>query len=337
MDDMRATTGAKDRLQEIQNVGVTSATASVIRNVGVLDLSGLDSPDVLDGITSMVNVGVVIVPEPLLPKLSRIPMRNVGVTIPVPKGARLRQFSGQTVLSGDALANPDGSMDDVLLVSGQLAITSPVQKVGFGQIMASGQVLAPVGSETVLSPAFSRMSGQVSYYPYTEGAVVRVQIGSQRMSGKALANPGGQPTDILLVIGSLIATSPVEQLGYQHLAVIGTVLAPAESEDALEGRVTSLGGGVIYYTAPPRVFDGKDTFGPAFFEYLDEPITMVLTGRFTIDDDVSVDLVKQKVAAVVLTGKLTAPRDVVSLIQARTLTKTGVIRVSGSDDAADRD
>ena len=50
---------------------------------------------------------------------------------------------------------------------------------------------------------------------YTEGAAVRVQVGSQRVSGTALANPAGQPTDILLVIGSLIATSPVEQLGYQ--------------------------------------------------------------------------------------------------------------------------
>ena len=78
MDDTTATTEAQKPVQEIENVGVTSATASVIRNVGVLDLSGLDSPEVLDGVTSMINVGVVIVPEPLLPKLSQIPMRNVG-------------------------------------------------------------------------------------------------------------------------------------------------------------------------------------------------------------------------------------------------------------------
>src|SRR3954471_23039317 len=116
MDDTTATTEGQEaaqdvaqdgqKEQEVNNVGVTSATVSVIRNVGVLDLSGLESPEVLDGVTSMINVGVIIVPEPLLPKLSRISMRNVGVTIPVPKGARLRQFSGQTVLSGDALANP---------------------------------------------------------------------------------------------------------------------------------------------------------------------------------------------------------------------------------------
>jgi len=339
MDDSTATTTeAQETEQEVSDVGVTSSTARVIRNVGVLDLSGLDSPEALDNVTSMANVGVIIVPEPLLPKLSRIAMRNVGITIPVPKGAKLHQFTGQTVLSGEALANPDGSMDDVLLVSGQLAITSPVQKVGFGQIIASGQVLAPEGSASTLGPGFSRMSGQVSYYPYTEGAAVRVQVGSQRVSGKALANPAGQPTDILLVVGSLIATSPVEQLGYQHIAVIGTVLAQAGSEDALEGRVTSLGGGTIYYSAPPRVFDGKDSFGPAFFEYLDEPITWVLSGSFTIDDDVSPDLVRQKIAAVVLSGKLTAPRDVASLIQARALTKSGVIKVSGADGTdSDRD
>src|SRR5688572_2376762 len=85
-----------------RNVGVATVAAREIRNVGMLDLTGLDSPDSLDEVVSIRNVGVIIVPEPLLPKLSRIPMRNVGTTIPVPPGARPRMFSGDIVLGGEA-------------------------------------------------------------------------------------------------------------------------------------------------------------------------------------------------------------------------------------------
>jgi hypothetical protein len=63
--------------------------------------------------------------------------------------------------------------DDVLLQTGQVIIPLPVQKVGFGQIIASGQVIAPRGSEVALGPAVSRLTEQISYYPYTEGAPVR--------------------------------------------------------------------------------------------------------------------------------------------------------------------
>src|SRR4051812_24687453 len=92
MDDSTVATEAQEvnNGQEVETVGVASATASVIRDVG-----GLESPEALDGVTSMINVGVVIVPEPLLTKLSRSTMRNAGVTIPVPAGAKLRQFSGR--------------------------------------------------------------------------------------------------------------------------------------------------------------------------------------------------------------------------------------------------
>jgi hypothetical protein len=287
----------------------------------------------LDGISGIRNAGAIIVPRSLVARLSKIPMSNVGAVLPVTDGARLHQFTGQTAINGEALANPAGGPDDVLVVTGQLAVTSPVQKVGFGQVIVTGQIVAPEGSETALGAGISSLTGQVMYYPYSEGAAVRVQIGSQHISGRSLANPAGKETDILLVIGDLVVTSPVEKLGYQHIVAIGPVLAPLGSEEALEGRIVSIGEGVVYYTAPPRVFTGKDTFTRTFFEYLDEPITLVLTGSFTFDADVTVDLLKDKLAGVVLTGKLMAPRDLVGIVQARTLAKSGLIAVSDAAPA----
>ena len=85
---------------------------------------------------------------------------------------------------------------------------------------------------------------------------MRVRVGYQQMSGADLANPAGQETDILLVLDTLAVTTPVERLGYQHLVVTGTLVAPPGSEVALAGRVTTLGGQVVYTTARPRVITG---------------------------------------------------------------------------------
>jgi hypothetical protein len=319
---------------EIRNLGVASAAAREITNVGVLDLSAMESPEALDKVRRITNVGVILAPRNLLPKLSTIPMVNVGTTIPVPTGATIKAFTGATVMSGEALANESGLPDEVLLVTGSLAFTSPVRKVGFAQCIVSGSVIAPEGSEAGLGAGLTRMTGSVSYYPYTEGAHVRVRVGFQQMSGADLANPAGEETDILLVLDTLAVTSPVERLGYQHVVVAGTLVAPPGSEAALTGRVTALGGQVVYTAAKPRAYTGRDSFSRAFFEYLDEPVLLIITGRCTFEDDVTPEILKQKVGGIILTGRIDAPRAVVPLIQVLTLAKTG--RISASDEDRDR-
>jgi hypothetical protein len=321
--------------QEIKNAGVAAGTAREITNVGVLDLSAMESPEALNGVRRIANVGVILVPQPLIQKLSTIPMQNVGTTIPIPPGAKLRAFTGSTVLSGEALANPDGDPNEVLLVTGSLAITSPVRKVGYQQAIISGSVIAPEGSEAALGGGISRMTGSLTYYPYSEGAAVRVRTGFQQLSGADLGNPAGQETDILLVVDTLAVTSQVDRLGYQHVVVAGALIAPPGSEAALTGRVTTIGGQVIYSNARPRAFNGRDELSRAFFEFLDEPILLIVNGRCTFDDDVTVDVLKQKLGGVILNGRIDAPRTIVPIIQALTLSKNG--RISATDDRRERD
>jgi hypothetical protein len=55
-----------------------------------------------------------------------------------------------------------------------------------------------------------------------------------------------------------------------------------------------------------------------------------VTGTCTLEDDVTPDLLKAKVAGIILTGTLVAPRAIVGLVQALTLAKTGTI--AASDD-----
>jgi hypothetical protein len=72
-------------------------------------------------------------------------------------------MSGQVRLSGESLANSQGSPDDVLLLAGQVVVTSPVSSVGYQRVFYAGQLVLPRVSEAVLASALSG-SGQVAWY-----------------------------------------------------------------------------------------------------------------------------------------------------------------------------
>ena len=173
-----------------------------INHVALLDLTGAAAATALEGVTRISEVAAILVPESLLSKLSSIPMDRVAATVPIPDGRRVRVFTGQIVLSGEALAAPPDGAEETLVVTGQLILTSPALNVG-RDVVVLGQVIAPAGSETGLGLSLRRLTGQVAYYPYTEGARVHVR-GGGAMGGDALANPAGQATDVLLVSGTLV-------------------------------------------------------------------------------------------------------------------------------------
>jgi hypothetical protein len=52
----------------------------------------------------------------------------------------------------------------VLVVAGQLLVTTPVERVGYREMIVAGQVYAPEGSEGALTAGISRLTGQVFYY-----------------------------------------------------------------------------------------------------------------------------------------------------------------------------
>ena len=296
----------------------------VIRNVAVLDLTTMRSREELAGIKSIRNVANVIVPESLAGQLAAIPMRNVANVLPVPDGARVNAHVGALILDGAALAAAT-DIPTVLLLTGALVITSPVERVGFHDIVTVGAVVAPAGSEAALTPVLRRVVGRVAYYPWAEGQQVRVFQGDTRVKGDVLANPGGSSNDIAIAAGTLLVTSPVPALGFRQVMVVGTLLAPEESEVVLSPALNVVGD-AIWYTAPPRLFTGKDRFAEAFFELLDGPVTLVLNGDFELAHDVSAEVVKERVAAIALNGVLRAPASLVPLLQVLAVHKQGVIK-----------
>jgi len=137
-----------------------------IENMGVLNLLSAKTAADFEGITHIENVGCILVPEHLAADAARIPMENVGVVATVPADGKVSLICGQATFSGEALAQ--GDPETLLVVAGQLHITTKVEKVGYRGLHIMGQAMAPRGSETALSAAITHLSGQLQYYP--EGA-----------------------------------------------------------------------------------------------------------------------------------------------------------------------
>jgi len=300
-----------------------SDLSGVVEHVAVLDLSTMKSAEELSRITSIRHVANVIVPESLAGALAAIPMKNVANVVPVPDGARVNAHVGALTMDGAALAAP-GDAPTVLLLTGALVITSPVERVGLHSILTVGAVVAPEGSQAALTPALRRTVGGVVYYPWVEGQDVKVFQGDSRVKGEILANPGGSPDDVAIVAGAMVVTSAVPAVGFRRIVVVGVLLAPEESQLVLAPALTVVGA-VVWYTAPPRLFNGEERFSAGFFELLDEPVTLVINGEARFEPDVPVDVVKAKVAAIVLNGKIEAAPSLVPLLQVLAVQKNGTI------------
>jgi hypothetical protein len=301
----------------------------VIENVAVLDLLGMRTADELAAIARIQNVAVVLVPESLTGALARIPTRNIASIVPVPDGAEVRVHTGAVVLGGDALADP--SLEDlVLVVTGTLALSSPVERIAYRRVIVTGTVLAPYGSEAALGAGLSRVTGSVHYYDHVEGQRFRALSGQTELSGEMLANTGGNPADVLFLTGQTTVTGPVTEVGYQHVFSAGQLLAPRDSQAVLAPVLTSEGQ-VVWYDGHPRIFSGADTFGRGFFELVDEPMALLLLGQFTFEDDLPPALLREKVTAITLIGKIVAPPELVPLLQLLTTQKHGRITTQQDD------
>jgi hypothetical protein len=140
-----------------------------------------------------------------------------------------------------------------------------------------------------------------------------------------LANAAGHPEDVLLAAGQVLVTGPVTKVGYARVIVAGQVTGPAASRDVLEPRL-EVQGQSAWYQSEPRVIYEDTRIGPDFFQLLDHPVSLVVLGDLAITAGVTADLVKEKVTDIVLLGDVTAPADLVAVLQVLTTEAFGDIR-----------
>jgi len=194
-----------------------------IQNLGVLDLTGMKSPDDLAGIESIRSVGVILIPEPLVSKLGAIPMKSVGVVVPIPQGEHVKVITGLAKLTGEALANPAVG-EDTLVVAGVLQVSTPVEKVAYKRLIVVGVILAPKGSESAIGAAISRLEGATVYYSGNP----RIFTGSDRFSS-AFFELLEDRTSVVLVGDFVVepdVTSDLLKRKVAEITLVGALEAP---------------------------------------------------------------------------------------------------------------
>ncbi|MFC7624649.1 hypothetical protein [Microlunatus sp. GCM10028923] len=255
---------------------------------------------------SEINAGAIIVRESLAATAARIPS-NVGATITVPDDVVVRIQTGMATLGGDAFAPEDGP-DAALVVVGGLIVTEPVRQVTYRQISVVGMALMPKGSESILGGHLTDLVGGSRTYDYEEGAQVRGLAGDATLSGAMIANENGNPKDVLLAAGVVLIDEPVEAVGYQSVIVSGQLIAPRDSRDLFGSKLELAGQGFWYRGTNPRVVGGEETYDADFLSLVDEPLSLIVSGRLAFADDVTNELIKKAIADIVLIGTITVPR-----------------------------
>ncbi|MEZ4710477.1 MAG: hypothetical protein R3A44_24960 [Caldilineaceae bacterium] len=313
-----------------QPTTIEQTDAREIKNVAMLDLSTMKSAEELDKISSIKNVATILIAESLHSKLMTKPIKNVASIIPIPDGenVRVKVINGPVQLGGDAFS-AESDLLNVYVVNGPLIFTTPVHNVHNTQLVVNGPILAPEGSESALGMAIRDLNGPTVYFP--AGGQVRSQTGQVRLDGDVLANGSGNESDVFLVVGQTFITTPVAKVGYRQVVVAGQLFAPRESQGLLSNYL-NVAGQVVWYTGVPRFVNGNDSFAAAFFEYLREPVSLIINGVVTIEPDVTVELLRAKVTEIVLNGILEGPKELVPLLQVLTVEKNGMINVAGEDD-----
>jgi hypothetical protein len=300
----------------------------VIEEQGVLDLSHLTSADELAAITRISEVGVVVLPESLAGAYAAIPVSEVGATVFVPDRLKARVHVGPLVVGGDGI----GTADEMLVVVGVLVVTGQVSGELPGRISVVGSVFAPRGSEAVLGRVFGGGFGTVTYYRWPDGQDggphVKVLSGQVQLTGAALANRTGEPSDILIAAGQVVVTGEVGPIGYHQIFVAGQMLAPEAAQGELETRTETQGQTVWYRSADPRIFYDAVELGPDYFRLLDHPISLITLGDLTIGSGVTIDLLRENVADLVVLGDVRAPAEAVPAVQVLATAILGQIRVA---------
>ncbi|HZP83571.1 MAG TPA: hypothetical protein VFB21_18140 [Chthonomonadaceae bacterium] len=197
---------------------------------------------------------------------------------------------------------------------------APEDLAGITQIEQVGVVLIPEHLTTALANIPMKEVGSIAAIP--QGDNVQLQLGQVRLSGEALA--AGDSETILILVGQTFITSPVKQVGYKSVRVMGQLFAPRGSEAALSAKV-SVEGQNFFLPEGARLFMGEDTLNKQFLELLPQPTPLIVMGQLTFTDDIPVELLQSKVPEIVLMGQICAPQALIPLLQVITVEKMGTI------------
>lgn len=135
-----------------------------ITHLPLLDLRHLESLDELKSMEEIAFIGTILLSDKMKDNIYGIPMHHVGSVVTVPSDKNVKLVTGSMKVGGAFLENAGGDAEALLLVVGELLVTSPFAKVGYSSVIVTGEVFAPKASESVLAEAVSQLYGEMYFY-----------------------------------------------------------------------------------------------------------------------------------------------------------------------------
>lgn len=309
-----------------EQMAATQSATKILQNVRTLDLTGMTAAD-LANVATIRNVALLIVPEALTGTMATIDLENVQQTFTVPAGKRVevRTVNGPAQMGGNGLINQDEELIILFMLNGPLIFTSPVETIKGYELIINGPIFAPKTSNEGLQAAIRVLQGPLIYY--NPSGEIKVHAGQAKLGNAALANQNGNPEDLLFVGGQLLVSGEITEVGYKQIYVGGQAFIPKASE-AVVSPYLQVFGQIIWYSSEPRTINGTEELDTQFFDYLPEPITLIINGVVTLLPDVTPDALRAKVTEIVLNGVLEGSAELVPLLKALTKEKNGMINVA---------
>ena len=296
----------------------------VIGRRAVLDLTGFTSPEQLAGITAIERVATAVVPRSLAAAFTAIPAGKIASTVFVPDGTRARLHTGTLMLGGDSLGSPD----DALIVTGLLVVTTPVTGELPALIHVTGTVLVPRGSEAAIGRVLEG-TGAVVGYRWAQGQEIRAHGGQVTVSGSSLANPVGEPDDVLVLAGQALVAGEVGDIGYRQVLVLGQAAMPQTARERIDPYLTVQGQLGWYASDNPRMLTEETELAAEFLQLQERPVSLIVTDTLRFAADVTPELLREKVADIVLFDDIVAPAALIPTLHYLAAQNYGTIRSEG--------
>jgi hypothetical protein len=180
-----------------------------------------------------------------------------------------------------------------------------------------GMVLVPEALTAALAKIPQTNVGAIVAIPALGNGKLRVMSGQLKLAGDAFAGEENAD-DVVVLAGQIVFTSVVQACRVRGLIIAGQLCAPQGSEGPLGKAILRMSGQAIYFpaAAEPRILLGNQEFSELYFQSLAKPVVLVLIGNFDLADDVTPASLREKLAGLVIVGRLKCQAAIKPIVQA---------------------
>jgi len=264
-------------------------------------------------LAGLVVMGKVVCPDAVLGALQAKTSLMMGTAVPYPADAVLISSS---LKLDDAFLNglPDGTK---LVVTGSLRVIDDVSNERIEKkiqsLTAVGSVLCRQEHAMTLKAKLERPGDMVvipAQHRLIEGILSLDELSIQSLDGARL-----------FCLSDVLISNDVEatllERALTRIESLGVIVCPAKLKDVLKSTCDMLGNRVILYEHNLWYVDNDRQLLPEQFDYVEGAMTIVNRGDLEITEDVSAQMLMEKIDKIHNLGDITCGADQISAIEAR--------------------